>query len=255
MPTAGQPQNAKARSTEGTPEGSTTAGNQRQRGVTRPDVTESRAPGQRGRPKGSKNKAKGILPTELANTMLLAMKDILPPDHYEYMRGVIRDGNAISTRRELDTLILLLSRNLYPALVMEAMDLGEEEEDTEDFFDDPDSSESTAGQVINSKSTQKKLKMPVFRKDVTERLKVLQSLLAMKDKTERAEEDSRHEKPILQVFGRSGVNADRLRILVGVESGSVAGDFDATERGADDSGTVSDTVLERQELLSSGEQG
>ncbi len=244
------PQNAKARSTEGTRVGGGTTAAQKQRGVTRPDITESRAPGQRGRPKGSKNKPKGILPTELANTMLLAMKDILPPDHYEYMRGVIRDGNAISTKRELDTLILLLSRNLYPALVMEAMDLGEADDDTEDFFDDDEATDTR-----EKPASDKKLKMPIFRKDVTERLKVLQSLLAMKDKTERAEADAGHEKPILQVFGRSGVNADRLRILVGVESSPMVGDADSTERGADSSRTVSDTVPERQELLPSGEQG
>jgi hypothetical protein len=244
-----RPQNAVPRTTEGIQKGQSQPGSNSQRGVTRPDKVEPRAPGQRGRPKGSKNKPKGIVPTELANEMLLAMKDMLPPDHFEYMRGVIRDGNAISTRRELDTLILLLSRNLYPALVMESMGT-EVEEDDEDFFnDDPDA--PPAG----NKAASKKLKMPIFRKDVTERLKVLQSLLAQKEKSERAEAEAGHEKPILQVFGRSGVNADRLRILVGVESGTVAGDFDPIERGADEVGAVSDKVLDGQELLSSGKQG
>lgn len=234
-----RPQRATVRPTEGVRTGVERAGSANARGV-----------GKRGRPKGSRNKPKGIVPTELANTMLLAMKDILPPEHYEYMRGVIRDGNAISTKRELDTLILLLSRNLYPALVMESLGDSTIEDEDEDFFNDGPEEESE-----RKPQSEKKLKMPVFRKDVTERLKVLQSLLAMKEKSERAEDEARHEKPILQIFGRSGVDAGRLRLLIGVESGTVVGDADSTGREPDEVRTVSDTIPERQELLPPSEQG
>lgn len=203
----------------------------------------------RGRPAGSKNKAKSILPTELANTMLVAMKDALPPDHYEYIRGVIKDGNAISTKRELDTLILLLSRNLYPALVMESL-APQNESDDEDFFDDDDAEDARP-----SKPKSNGLKMPVFRKDVTERLKVLQSLLAMKEKNERGEAEAGLEKPILKIVGGSGLDASRLRILVGVESGPMAGNADETAQLAAEARTVSDSVPERPVNVPAGEQG
>lgn len=229
MPRQGIPQNAAPRPTEG----------------SRPERAGS---GKRGRPKGSKNKPKGILPTELANTLLLQMKDMLPPEHFEYMRGVIRDGKAISTQHELDTLILLLSRNLYPALVMESMGMGSEEESEEDFFNDPDAPESTAQQVV-----EKKLKMPVFRKDVTERLKVLQSLLAQKDKTDRANAEPKG-KQILSIIGNSGVDAERVRILIGVESGSVVRDIHQIEQQADEAGTVSGEMASGQELLPDNQQ-
>lgn len=219
MPREGQPQNAAPRPTEG----------------SRPERSGS---GKRGRPKGSKNKPKGILPAELAGTILLEMKDMLPPEHFEYMKGVIKDGKAISVKRELDTLILLLSRNLYPALVMES----QPQDDEDDFFDDEED---------EGPRPAKKLKMPVFRKDVTERLKVLQSLLAQKEKSERADSEPK-DKQILTIIGKSGVDAERLRILIGVESGSVVGNVDQVEQPADETGTVSDSISERQVILSSG---
>lgn len=226
----GIPQNAAPRATEG----------------SRPERSGS---GKRGRPKGSKNKAKGILPTELAHTMLLQMKGMLPPEHFEYMRGVIMDGKAISTQRELDTLIVLLGRNLYPALVMESMGLGEVEESEDEFFDDEDAEAPTT----RSEKSEPKMKMPVFRKDVTERLKVLQSLLAQKDKTDRANSEPK-DKQIFSIIGRNGPDAERLRILIGVESGSVVGVSDQTQQSENDSGTVSIEIPSGQELLPAGEQ-
>ena len=227
MPREGIPQNAAPRSTEG----------------SRPERAGS---GKRGRPKGSKNKAKGILPTELAHTMLLQMKGMLPPEHFEYMRGVILDGKAISTQRELDTLIVLLGRNLYPALVMESMGLGMEEE--EDPFADEDAAPSTT-----QDKSEPKMKMPVFRKDVTERLKVLQSLLAQKDKTDRANSEPKDQQ-IFSIIGRVGPDAERIRVLIGVESGAVAGIPDKAEQSEDSPRTVSVEVPSGQELLPSGEQ-
>src|SRR3712207_1961105 len=98
-----------------------------------------------GRPKGSKNKPKGILPPEVANEMLLKMKSMLPEEHFEYMKSVIRDGKAVSLRHEVDALLLILSRNLLPALVSESGPLQDE--------------------------------APELRRDVTERLKAITSLM------------------------------------------------------------------------------
>ena len=233
-----RPQRAVVRSTEGSKP--TTSGSQRSRG---------------GRPKGSKNKPKGILPTDMANAILLQMRDMLPAEHFEYMKGVIRDGKAISTKTELDTLILLLSRNLYPALVMEQVpevQEDEDEEDADDFFADDQSAESSRIAKKNKKPT---IKMPVFRKDVTERLKVLQGLLSLRNQVEkRSDEAVGAEKPILTIATKRLGAGDRLGLLVGVVPGAVAGNADGTGRTADETGTVPDQLSERSVVLPSGEQ-
>lgn len=165
-----------------------------------PDVpsrpTEGSRPGgnaamkrQPGRPRGSKNKPKSLVPSELAEQILLRMEDMLPEEHFRYLKGVIKDGKAISTIRELDTLILLLSRNLYPALVHEML---------------PAEEGGLGG---------------IYRKDVTERLKILQSLLGLRFQIEKKNDDNADEgeQPILKVFAARGIDTDRLSLLVGVK--------------------------------------
>ena len=164
------------------------------------EVMEARNKG--GRPKGSKNKSKSLIPTELADKILVTMEGNLPSEHLDYMRDVVKRGGAVSTKRELDVLILLLNRNLWPALVSENKD---------------DESE------------------PVFRKDVTERLKVLNSLLA------------------LQIFGKRDI-ASRIGILVDSRTDSVSGNADGTGRSTIQTGTISDQADERPLALSAGEQ-
>ena len=222
-------QNASARASEGNRPGSTAPGSMRKPG----------------RPKGAKNKPKGLVPTELANEMLIQMKSMLPPEQWEYMRSVIRDGKAISTKTELDTLILLLSRNLYPALVMEQM-TATEEESVDDFFDDEDEP---------AKAKEPKIKMPVFRKDVTERLKVLQGLLSLRNQVEKRDSDATVEdNPILKILAGRGIDPGRLRVLVGVESGTLVGDVDGTGQQANQVGAVPDQIPERSVVLPAGEQ-
>lgn len=216
-------------------------------------TTEGMRPGQtalpsqarrpRGRPKGSTNKPKGILPKELASTILLELKDQLPPEHFEYMRGVIKDGKAISVERELDTMILLLGRNLYPALVME----GKPKPKEKDFF--AEEGESVGG----SESEEPELVMPEFRKDVTERLKVWAGLLAQKDKMDRGNKDDKPNTVFTIAAGR-GIDPERIRLLVGVEPGSLVGNVDQAGQPANAPRTVSDQVPQRPELLPAGEQ-
>jgi len=141
----------------------------------------------RGRPKGSTNKPKSLVPKELASELLLIMKDQLPPEHFEYMKSVIKDGGAISTKQELDTMLLLLGRNLYPFLIEETKPQT-----------GPD------GEPIP----------PFFRKDVTERLKVWKSLLdtrAQIEKNEKAPDDG--ESPVLKLWASRGMQG-RLAILM-----------------------------------------
>lgn len=132
------------------------------------------------------NKPRSLVPVDLANEMLLTMKDQLPPEHFAYLKSVIKDGKAISTKQELDTLILLLSRNLYPALIHETAPVLDEE-----------------GNETG----------PAFRKDVTERLKVLNSLLSLRNQVERREEQPEGESPILKLWASRSMEG-RVAILV-----------------------------------------
>jgi hypothetical protein len=178
----------------------------------------------RGRPKGSKNRSKSLVPTELAEQLLIRFEGQIPPEHYEYLKKVVKGGEAVSTERELDILILLLGRNLHPALV-EEMD-GQEELEL-----DPET-----GEVLG---TTKKV---VFRRDVTERLKVLNSLLGLRHQVEKNKEPEKDgEQPLLKIVAdRQLLAGGRLGILVGGVPGSMVGDADGTGRGAIPARTVSD---------------
>lgn len=182
----------------------------------------------RGRPAGSKNKPKALVPKELANEILLVMKDQLPPEHFEYMKGVIMRGEAISTKQELDILILLLNRNLAPALVSEMTN------------------------TVKDEATGKDLG-PVMRKDVTERLKVLKSLLDLRHNIERREEktDDDENNPVLKLWASRNLQG-RVAILVNgvtpddpaaadgghshpaLPASGAAGDDDGVGRGTDE---------------------
>lgn len=191
-----------------------------------------------GRPAGSKNKPKGLVPKELANELLLLMQDQLPAEHFEYMRGVVRDGKAISTKQELDTLILLLSRNLYGALIEEMRPPAA-----------PENLDEALDMVKETGELEPKVK---FRRDVTERLKVLNSMLALRNQIERREEpEDDGDSPVLKLWasrrmeGRVAVlvqgvtpdgpepAADGGRSRPALPPGSVAGDADRTGRSTD----------------------
>lgn len=154
----------------------------------------------RGRPKGSTNKPKSLVPKELANELLLIMKDQLPPEHFEYMKGVIKDGGAISTKQELDTMLLLLGRNLYPFLIAEP----QPKQKVDPINGKP---------LFNDDGTPT-MEEPHFRRDVTERLKVWKSLLdtrAQIEKNEKPEDEG--ESPVLKLWASRGMEG-RLAILV-----------------------------------------
>lgn len=156
----------------------------------------------RGRPAGVKNKSKSLIPTELAEQLLLKMESMVPPEHFKYLKGVIKDGKAVSTKQELDTLILLLNRNLWPALVSEGESI-KVDDTPEDEDGDPDAIPA------------KKESGPVFRKDVTERLKVLNSLLTLRHQIEKNENDPDDDRrPLLEIFASRGVG-NRIGILIG----------------------------------------
>lgn len=157
--------------------------------------------GKRGRPAGSTNKPKSLVPKDIADTMLLAMRDQLPPEHYEYVKGVVKDGKAVSTKTELQTLILLLSRNLWAALVDE-MNPAPEPENLDDAIELIKDTGTTAPKQV-------------FRRDVTERLKVLNSLLSLLNQIEKRDEDRKvdGENPLIKIWAARGMQA-RVAVVI-----------------------------------------
>jgi hypothetical protein len=185
----------------------------------------------RGRPTGSKNKDKGIIPSEVAGEILDRLKPMLPEEHYEYMRGVLSKGKKIDIERELDVIIMLLNRQLVPALIMES-----------------NGESSDQDQEIKAELSDSILKMPAFSKSVSERLKVVQSFMEMKLRLERHKDESKQDKdqPILTVFAKRGIDINRLGIIASAVPGSMGGGADDAERGANGPRAVSDTVPQRQ---------
>lgn len=183
----------------------------------------------RGRPSGSKNKPKSLIPTELADSILLQMEGAIPAEHYDYLKGVIKRGDAISTKRELDVLILLLNRNIWPALMAET-------KTGEDFDDDP----------TDDADLKKKYDGPIFRKDVTERLKVLSSLLNLRNQIDKNEDSGKDgEQPLIKIVAdRNLLAGGRIAVLVGGVPDRVVGDSDGTGRPALPPRTVSSPLPE-----------
>lgn len=176
-----------------------------------------------GRPAGSKNKSKSLVPTELADQMLVKMQGSIPAAHFEYLKKVIKGGDVVSTEKELDILIVLLGRNLHPALIAETFPIDEDEDEGDG---DPD--------VVKSNN-------PVFRKDVTERLKVLNSLLTLRHQIDKSKDEEKDGKqPLLTIVAdRNLLDGGRLGILVGSVPGPVAGNADGVGRPAVPPRTVS----------------
>jgi hypothetical protein len=237
-------QNAGPRGTEGVKPGQEMPLSQRERGLS---ITAPKRG--RGRPKGSPNKPKGLMPKEVMNDLLPQLREMLPPEKFEYLKGVVKDGKPVSSRAEMEILILLVGRNLYPALLLESSTTNKTVKPVNEFFED---GEDDTPEVI----AEPEEKAIYFRKDVTERLKVLQGLLASYEKIERADEDKDSgSDTILKLTVKRGFDSDRILKLVGGQSRSVAGNADGVEGFPDDVGDVSDQVVERPFLLSGGEQG
>lgn len=181
----------------------------------------------RGRPPGAKNKSKSLVPTELAEQMLLKFEGQIPPEHFDYLKRVVKGGDIVSTEKELDILIVLLGRNLHPALISEMS--GESEDAI-----DPETGEITTATKV------------VFRRDVTERLKVLNSLLSLRHQVEKTKEDGKDGKqPLLTIVAdRNLLDGGRLGLLLGGVPGPLAGNADGVGRSALPARTVSSTISE-----------
>lgn len=189
-------------------------------------TTEGSRPGKRGRPAGSKNKSKSLVPAAVGRRLLRNMEEQLSPEQFDYLKGVISEGRPIETRNEIDVLIALLTRNLYPALIQEMSP-------TED---------GGAGGI--------------YRKDVTDRLKIVQGLLNLRHQQDKRDEpDTDSNNTILTVTAKRGFDFERLAILVGKQPDSLVGGADGVGEPADTIRALPNSIPERQVSVSVGEQG
>lgn len=197
----------------------------------------------RGRPKGSKNKPKALIPKEVANDLLGVVKQTLPPELYDEMKQAVKSGKNISTINEARILMKLMGPPVWQRLIEEVQPKAQPIIDIDpDMADEigPLPSEDNAG----------------FDKDLNERLKVLINLMQFVAKLEQQENDQSDntEKPILEIVARRGIDSERIKFLVGVESGNVGGDSDGTGRTEGGIRAISDSVPERQIHISDSEQ-
>jgi hypothetical protein len=187
----------------------------------------------RGRPVGSRNKPKGLIPKEFATEFLGVIRQILPPEHYEEMRAAIQEGKSISTLAEARITLKLMGPPIWQRLLEESRP----KEKSSDI--DPDALAEIGGAPEPRLS---------FSRDLNERMKIYLSLIDFIDKSERRDDEAAdpRQKPILEVFARRGIDSERLRILVGVESGSLGGNPDSAGGQAPDTRAIPDTLPERQ---------
>lgn len=223
-PNARRSQEAAPRDTEG----GTTLKNKTKHGETQSER-------KRGRPKGSKNKPKALIPKEVANDLLGVVKTVLPPELYDEMKKAVKDGKNISTINEARILMKLMGPPIWLRLIEEA---GNSRPAPQVI--DPDLQDEI-GELPDDEK-------PGFDKGLNERLKVLINLMQFVAKLEQEEDDKSDNtaKPILEIIARRGYDAGRIKVLAGYESGDVGGNPDGVRGGVIDVGAVSDTVPQRQ---------
>lgn len=197
----------------------------------------------RGRPKGSKNKPKALIPKEVANDLLGVVKQTLPPELYDEMKQAVKSGKNISTINEARILMKLMGPPVWQRLIEEVQPKKAAVIDA-----DPD--------LIDEIGPLPGDEQGGFDKDLNERLKVLINLMQFVAKLEQQEDDqsSNTEKPILEIIARRGLDSERIKFLVGVESSDVGGSADGTGRAEGSIRAISDKVPERQIDISNSEQ-
>lgn len=203
---------------------------------------ETHSERKRGRPKGSKNKPKALIPKEVAADLLGVVKQTLPPELYQEMKEAIRSGKNISTINEARILMKLMGPPVWQRLIEEVQPKKAPVTDI-----DPDLIDEIGGMPDDQP--------PGFDKDLNERLKVLINLMSFVAKLEQNDEaaDST-EKPILEIIARRGLDSERIKFLVGVESGNVGGNTDGVGRADSGTGAIPNQLSERPLDIQDSEQ-
>lgn len=224
-------QEAAPRSTEGGVEH--TVANKTKAGQTRSER-------KRGRPKGSKNKPKALINKEVAQDLLGVVKQTLPPELYDEMREAVKSGKNISTINEAKILMKMMGPPIWQRLIEEADKQGKRVGDLDpDMVDEFGIEEENAG----------------LDKGLNERIKTYIQLMQFVDKMERNDDESDNsQKPIISVFAQRGLDAGRLKFLVGYESEPMGGNADGVGRETIELGAFSGEISERPLDLPDSEQ-
>jgi hypothetical protein len=187
----------------------------------------------RGRPPGSRNQPKALIPKEMANEFLGVVKDLLPAEYYDDMKAAIRSGKNISTTSEAKILLKLMGPPVWMRLIQESRPVTVVPQFDPELEEEIGSAPQTGVQP--------------FDKDLNERIKVLIQLMQFVSKLEQNDEATNtDQKPILEVFARRGIDAARIDFITNPELRTVGGNVDGTGRGSLEFRAIPSEVPERQ---------
>lgn len=181
----------------------------------------------RGRPKGSKTIAKGILQKHVAEEMLGIIRPLLPTSEYEEVRAAIKSGKSISTLKEVKIMMALMSPPIWQRLV----------EESRKPQSDIDS--ELEGEIVQETQS------PEFARDTNERIKVFAALAGLAAKLEEKIDEGTDTKtePLSEQFKKRGLNLDRFTITGSFGPGSVGRDGGGFGGDSDNPRTVSNQLL------------
>jgi hypothetical protein len=205
-------------------------------------AAETQGQRSRGRPKGSRNQPKALIPKEHANEILGLMKDMLPPEHFAEMRDAIRKGKNISTIHEAKILMKLMGPPVWMRLAREGTT---PEEVVADMDDD----------LVQEIGASPKPKVQPFDKDLTERIKVLMGLIQLVDRMEKDDEGTNNSaQPIIEIFAGRGISGARFTDLTGRQRSLVGGNTDGTGGETITIRALPDTIPQRSIDVQDSEQ-
>ena len=209
--------------------------------ATQSKATEVKSERARGRPKGSRNQPKALIPKDLANEFLGVVKDLLPAEYYDEMKAAIRTGKNISTLSEAKILLKLMGPPIWMRLIQES-----KQKPAVPTFD-PDLADEIGAEPASG--------VQPFDKDLNERLKVMIQMMQFVDKLEKNDEATNSDtKPILEIFARRGINAARIDFVTNPEPRLVGGNSDGIGRESVEFRAIPSEIPERQIDVQDNEQ-
>lgn len=191
-----------------------------------------------GRPKGSKSKPKGILPTEVAKELLGIIRPLLPVKEYEEIQAAIKEGKSISTLKEMKIMMALMGPPIWKRLI--------EENKAPDSDLDPELEDELGGSP----------ELREFQRDTSERLKIFKDLGLAIHKMELDIESGtdNSKKPVFEVYTRSGVDAGRFAVYVDSQQRGMGGNGSGLGGPEDSFGAIPSELPERPERPEDSEQ-
>jgi len=181
----------------------------------------------RGRPKGSKTIARGILQKHVAEDLLLTIRPLLPQAEYDEIRLAIKNGKTISTLREVKIMMALMAPPIWKRLVEEARP---------NQTVDPE-----LGEEIGLEPQQAEM-----ARDLNERVKVWKDLAVLASNLEKTLDEGTDTKPepLWEIFKRKGLDAERFTITGSIGPGIMGRDSGGPGGSSDTIRTVSDQLPE-----------